>query len=63
MTERTYGYPGGPKNMGKKKKTTKGEKGVGWGEPANPPRTNSVNDEPLKGTGKKKNPLGVGWGP
>ena len=60
MTERTYGYPGGPKNMGKKKKK---EKGVGWGEPATPPRTNSVNDEPLKGTGKKKNPLGVGWGP
>ena len=46
--------------MGKKKKK---EKGVGWGEPATPPRTNSVNDEPLKGTGKKKNPLGVGWGP
>ena len=63
MTERTYGYPGGPKNMGKKKKK---EKGVGGGEPTNPFDSQNTNDaagKPVKGTGKREGDLGVGWGP
>ena len=54
-TERTAADPGAyERNTGKKKKNKKYP---------TPPPVNSANDEPLPGTGRKKNPLGVGWGP